>query len=262
MIRHLRNYPSHPMQTETNYQPSWAAFFPALTVAESTRLGGVSLPPFASLNLGLFTDDNAAHVKQNRERFCRDLGWSVDRMAGSFQVHGDQVLRVNTPGQWEGYDAMVTNRPGILLSVTIADCTPILIYDPTTQAIGAAHAGWRGTANQIATKTMLLMRDAYGSRPQDCWVYVGTCIGENDFEVDADVADHFSDEYKQWNPQRGKFLVDLKKANGDQFLRLGVAPNQMEVSPFSTVANTDRYFSHRAERGLTGRMIAVIGIKA
>jgi len=250
------------MLTETNYQPSCAAVFPQLTVAESTRLGGVSTSPFASLNLGLFTDDKAAHVQQNRERFCNDLGWPVARMAGSFQIHGDQVLRVNNPGQWEGYDALVTNRPAILLSVTIADCTPILIYDPVAQAVGAAHAGWRGTANQIATKTMLLMRDAYGSRPEDCWVYIGTCIGAKDFEVDADVADHFIDEYKEWDPTRNKFLVDLKKANRDQFLRLGVAPERIEVSPFSTVANTDRYFSHRAERGLTGRMIAVIGMKS
>ena len=248
------------MQAETNYQPSWAALFPQLTVAESTRMGGVSPPPFASLNLGLFTDDKAANVRQNRERFCKDLGWQITSMAGSLQVHGDEVLRVNTPGQWEGYDALVTNRPDILLSVTIADCTPILIFDPVMQAVGAAHAGWRGTASQIATKTMWMMRDAYGSRPKDCWVFIGTCIAKKDFEVDADVANHFTDQYKDWDPLRSKFLVDLKKANRDQFLRMGVAPNQIEVSPFSTVSNNDRYFSHRAERGLTGRMIAVIGL--
>jgi copper oxidase (laccase) domain-containing protein len=109
---------------------------------------------------------------------------------------------------------------------------------------------------------MLLMRDAYGSRPKDCFVYIGTCIGREDFEVDADVADHFTDEHKHWYPKRSKFLVDLKKANRDQFLHLGVVPNQIEVSPFSTVGNNDRYFSHRAERGLTGRMIAVIGVES
>ena len=250
------------MQVVTNYQPSWASLFSKLTVAESTRLGGVSEAPFASLKLGLYTEDNAENVMRNRERFCQDLGWQPTLLAGAYQVHGDQVLRVNTPGQWEGYDALVTNRPGVLLSVTIADCTPVLIYDPTTQAVGAAHAGWRGTANQIATKTMLLMRDAYGSRPEDCWVYVGTCIGNKDFEVDADVAHHFTPTYKHWDAERKKFLVDLKKANQDQFSRLGVPPRQIEVSPFSTVANNERYFSHRAERGLTGRMIAVIGIKA
>ena len=105
------------------------------------------------------------------------------------------------------------------------------------------------------------MRDAYGTRPENCWVYLGTCIAERDFEVDADVADHFSEEDKRWNPQRKKFLVDLKKANRDQFLYLGVAPSQIELSPFSTVEDNDRYFSHRAERGLTGRMLAVIGVK-
>ncbi|WP_020538303.1 peptidoglycan editing factor PgeF [Lewinella cohaerens] len=249
------------MLAETNYQPSWASSFPKLTIAESTRLGGVSLPPFSSLNLGLFTDDKTAFVKQNRERFCRELNWDTSRLAGSFQVHSDQVLRVNTPGEWEGYDALVTNRPDILLSITIADCTPVLIYDPISQSVGAAHAGWKGTAGQIAAKTMMLMRDAYGTRPENCWVYIGTCIAERDFEVDADVADHFSEEDKRWHPQRKKFLVDLKKANRDQFLHLGVAPSQIELSPFSTVEDNDRYFSHRAERGSTGRMLAVIGLK-
>lgn len=248
------------MLAETNYQPSWGASFPKLTIAESTRVGGISPSPFSSLNLGLFTDDKAEFVKQNRERFCRDLNWDVSKLAGAFQVHGDRVLRVNSPGQWEGYDALVTNRPDVLLSITIADCTPVLIYDPISQAVGGAHAGWKGTAGKIATKTMMLMRDAYGTRPENCWVYIGTCIGEEDFEVDADVADNFSEQYKRWDPQRKKFLVDLKKANRDQLLHLGVTSNQIELSPFSTVKDNDRYFSHRAERGLTGRMLAVIGL--
>lgn len=246
----------------THYQPAWAQHFsPQLIVAESTRLGGVSNPPYASLNMGLHTPDNKIAVAENRQRFCANLSFDSTQLAGGFQVHGSKVLRVHQAGQWEGYDAFITNKKDVLLSVTVADCCPILLYDPVHQAVGAAHAGWKGTIGAIAEKTLLRMRDAYGTRPIDCWAYIGTCIGADDFEVDADVADHFEDSYKAWQPMTEKYHVDLKAANRDQLLRMGVPANQLECSPYSTVADNDRYFSHRAEKGTTGRMLAVIGVK-
>jgi hypothetical protein len=156
---------------------------------------------------------------------------------------------------------MVTDEKNLLLAVTIADCTPVLLYDPVVGVLGAAHAGWRGTVAEIAAKTVLSMQRIYGSQPSNCWAYIGTCIDTDDFEVDADVADHFGSTHKHWRAERKKYLVDLKKANRDQLLNLGVPPEQLEVSPYSTVSNNKRYFSHRAERGLTGRMLAVIGQK-
>lgn len=244
------------------YQPSWAQQFATiLTLAESTRLGGVGKPPYESLNLGLFTEDDDAVVQQNRQLFCEALGWQADQLAGGHQVHGDQVLRVLRPGQWEGFDAFMTNRANVLLSVTVADCTPVLIFDPVQQAIGAAHAGWRGTVAGIAGKLLRHMRDAYSTQAADCWAYVGTCIGQEDYEVDEDVAGHFREEFKEWKADRGKYLVDLKGANVAALRRMGVQADQIEVSDFSTVQHNDRYFSHRAERGKTGRMLAVIGLR-
>ena len=119
------------MSNNCFYQPQWAKrWSQAVTAAESTRLGGIGAPPYASLNLGLHTDDNDTTVKANRELFCTALGWEAKQLAGAYQVHGAEVLRVHGPGQREGYDAFITNKPNVLLSVTVADCTPVLIYDP------------------------------------------------------------------------------------------------------------------------------------
>lgn len=249
------------MSGETHYKPSWVAKFPKLTVAESTRLGGVSSAPLNSLNLVSHPADSADNVLRNREIFCHSIGWEPARLATLFQVHGAHILPVYKPGTKTGFDAMVTDEKNVLLAVTIADCTPVLLYDPVAGVLGAAHAGWRGTVAAIAAKTVLSMQRIYGSHPSNCWAYIGTCIGTNDFEVDADVADHFGPAHKRWDTEHKKYLVDLKKANRDQLLNLGVPSEQIEVSPYSTVRNNNRYFSHRAERGLTGRMLAVIGKK-
>ena len=230
------------------YQPTWAQQFSSfLTVAESTRLGGVGQAPYKSLNLGLFTEEDDAVVKENRQIFCTALGWDVPQLAGGYQVHGDQVLRVHRPGQWQGYDAFMTNRAEVLLSVTIADCTPVLIFDPVQRAVGAAHAGWRGTVAGIAGKLLRNMRDAYSTKASDCWAFVGTCIGKEDYEVDEDVATHFQEDFKRWDEKRGKYLLDLKGANSMALRQIGVRAEQIEVSGFSTVQHNDRYFSHRAE---------------
>lgn len=244
------------------YQPSWAGrFSPFLTVAESTRLEGVSHAPYFSLNLGLHTNDDPKHVIENRALLCDALGWRAEALAGAYQVHGDSVLRVHRPGQWKGYDAFMTNKPGILLSVTVADCTPIMIFDPVQQAVGAAHAGWRGTVADIGKKLLRHMRDAYGTLPTNCWAFIGTCIGSDDFEVDSDVANHFETVYKRWDAEKEKYFVDLKQANASALQQVGVPEEQIECSPHSTVSNNAHYFSHRAERGKTGRMLGVIGLK-
>jgi len=242
--------------------PDWLHHFSdRLAAAQSTRHGGVSEAPFASFNLGLHTPDRPEHVAENRQRFCESLGFDAAQLAGGFQTHGDAVRAVEAPGQQDGFDALVTNRRGVLLSVTVADCVPILLYDPVRGAIGAAHAGWKGTVASIAAKTLRTMQQHYGTQPRDCWAYIGTCIAKADFEVDADVADHFAAPYKHWDATRNKYFVDLKQANADSLLALGVPAAQLAISPHSTVTDVGMFFSHRAERGQTGRMLAVIGMR-
>ena len=237
--------------------------FPELIAVESNRKGGISNLPYSSLNLGIFTNDKPENVQENQERFFESLGIKKSRVVQSFQVHKDKILKVTRSKIYEGYDAMITENANTFLSVTTADCTPILIYDTKNQAVAAVHAGWKGTVLDITAKTIQRMNVEFQTHPRDCYVYVGTCIDESSFEVGEDVAALFTYDLKKLDKsgRKPKFYVDLKKANVSQLLKCGVPENQIEVSPFSTVLNNDSYFSHRKEKGKTGRMMALIGIR-
>jgi polyphenol oxidase len=232
--------------------------FSELASGQSTRHGGVSEPPFQWLNLGAFVNDNPNHVAQNRAIFFENIGLSPSHVASSFQTHSDLVLEVQQPGEYTGYDALITNKTGIALAISVADCVPILLYDPQTKAIGAAHAGWKGTVAQIVVKTLQAMKLVYNTQPEHCFAYIGTCISVKNFEVSADVAQCFQDSEKVWNQHSQKFHVDLKQANKNQLLGAGLLEQNIEVSAYCTVQNNDTFFSHRAEKGTTGRMFATI----
>lgn len=235
--------------------------YPELVAAESTRHGGVSTGHYTSLNLG-GSQDTPENIMQNNLIFFGALGIPFEQVAKAHQVHGTDIVAVTSPARFEGYDALITDIRGIQLAVTVADCTPILIYDPVTGAVAAIHAGWRGTVGGIVTKTVAAMQKNYGTRPEDCVAYVGTCIDECSFEVGDDVAQHFTPTYKRLDDTTGKFFVDLKASNRDQLLHTGVKPGNIEVSPYSTVIHNHDYFSHRAEKGLTGRLLVTIGRKS
>lgn len=241
-------------------RPALFSAFPGLIAAESTRRGGVSPPPYASLNLGLNTDDRPEYVIENRRRFLSALGIPPDRLTTSYQVHGNEVLIARQPGHHEGYDALITDHKGIFVAVGTADCTPILVYDPVREAVAAIHAGWRGTAQQVAREALLAMQKEFGTKPGDCHAYIGACIDQDNYEVDGNVARYFDPEHKREDAERGKWFVSLKQANKAQLLELGVPEEQIEVSPYSTWKHNDDYFSHRKENGTTGRMLAVIGL--
>ena len=241
------------------YRPHLADRLSGLVLAQSTRHGGVSEPPYASLNLSLHTDDTTAAVLENRRRLCEALHIAPERLCGGHQVHGDQVKQVTVPGYWQGYDAFITDQPDLYLSVSVADCTPVLIVDPVRRAVGAAHAGWRGTVAHIARSTVTAMQTAYGTDPADCYAYIGTCIDECSYAVDADVADHFPGAHKRWDDNQQKYFIDLKATNRQALLRVGLPEDHIEVSPYCTFVQNKDYFSHRFERGTTGRGLAVVG---
>ena len=242
--------------------PGWlAADFEQIVVAQSTRHGGQSLAPYASLNLGIHTNDSPENVTANRLSFCQQLGILPEHLAGAHQVHGCEILRAHRPGYHNGFDALITNKTNVFLSISVADCVPVLLYDSRRQAVGAAHAGWRGTVAEITAKTLLAMRDAYGTQPKHCLAYIGCAVAQEDYEVSNDVAEQFEEDVKWKNPVTGKYHIDLKKANKLQLTHLGVPEAQIDVSPYSTVADVADFFSHRAENGVTGRMMAVIGMR-
>lgn len=243
-------------RTPAIFQP-----FPQLLAAESTRHGGVSAVPYASLNLGRSTGDDPERVAENRRRFYEALEILEDQVASSHQVHGEEIWVTDGPGRQEGHDAIVTAQPGVFALVTVADCTPVLVYDTRNRVVAAIHAGWRGTVAELVRKTLERMRTAFGTSGADCHAYVGTCIDECSFEVGADVADHFGEPFKRFDAKKQKFFVDLKAANAAQLRAFGVPASQLELSRYSTVLHNQDYFSHRLERGTTGRMVALIGVR-
>lgn len=250
------------MQNSESYLvPNIFSPFARVVAAQSTRHGGVSTFPYQSLNLGLHTADDPKRVIANRSIFFTGLGISEEEIAGSFQTHQDQIKIVDQAGQLEGFDALISNTPGLFVAVTIADCVPILVYDAEHQVVAAVHAGWRGTVARIVYKTLNQMKAAYMSKGENCFAFIGSCISLRCFEVGEEVATQFSDQLKVWDEDRKKFRVDLKMANKVQLLESGIPEYQIEVSPYCTFHDNDRFFSHRKEKGTTGRMLAVIGIK-
>lgn len=235
--------------------------FPTLIAAESTRHGGVSKGPYASLNLGGSTQDKPENVTENVKRFFNALQVPLETVAKSHQVHGDAILKVTESGRFETFDALITDKPNVQLAVTVADCTPILIFDPVRNAVAAIHAGWRGTVKHIVQKTVAALQTEFGTAPEHCYAYVGTCIDECSFEVGEEVAEHFDASYKRLDETSGKYFVDLKLANRNQLMNAGLKIEHIEVSAYSTVLNNSDYFSYRHEKGVTGRMLATIGIK-
>jgi hypothetical protein len=247
------------MQHELFYQPQLLRNISGIRVAESTRHGGVSPAPFASLNLGINTQDSDEHVWKNRNLLSKALEIHPESWAYASQVHEDRIAYVEAPGKYEGYDALICGKNGPSIGVQTADCTPILIYDTQTGARAAIHAGWRGTIAKIAYKTLVEMQRRFGTDARECLVYIGTCIDASSFQVGEEVAQHFSPELKTPDTAEGKYLVDLKKANALQLLDLGVPEQHIEISSFCTIKHNDRYFSHRLENGITGRMMTLIG---
>lgn len=233
----------------------------SVIAGQSTRLGGVSPAPYSSMNLGMSVNDLKENVVKNRELFFGELGIALNQVVISKQVHGNNVFVATAPIITEGYDALITNKPNVFLAISIADCTPILIYDSKHKAVGGIHAGWKGTVAEIVKHTLFKMQAEYGTQGIDCQAYIGACIGYSSFEVGEDVAEHFDSKFKRFNEQKQKWFVDLKAVNRQQLMDFGVTEQNIEVSAYCTVEDEKLFFSHRRDKGLSGRMMAVIGMK-
>ena len=238
----------------------------------TTRLGGVSQGHLASLNIGIHRGDNWDNVLKNYGILAEALDFDVKNLVLSHQTHTDTVLRVGHKEAGAGLfapelpecDALITGEPGIALAIFTADCTPILLYDPVTGAVGAAHAGWRGTAAAIAGKTVRAMEREFGSRPEDIRAAIGPNIGFCCFQTDTDVPDAmvaaFAEEAKPFIRRiEDKYYVNLKEINAMVLRNAGV--RQISVSTECTVCQSHRFWSHRVTRGERGSQGAIIVCK-
>lgn len=232
-----------------------------------TRLGGVSGSPWASLNLGGTVGDDPAAVRENHHRMYAALGLDETRACTVWQVHSADtvVVRQRVPGRrWLARaDAMITDRPGVPLAMRFADCTPILLYDPLRHVAGIVHAGWRGTVLGAAPNAVRAMQEAFGTAPADLQVGIGPSIGPERYQVGEEVVDAVRAAFGTLDEliaraADGSAYLDLWAANRLALERAGVG--QIEVAGICTATRTDEFFSHRAERGRTGRFGAVIAL--
>ncbi len=228
----------------------------------TTRAGGVSGGPYSSLNLGLSSGDAEAPVSENRRRVLETFGVDERSACAFSQVHGTRVLTGEPSWFEEAADAVVSNTPGLALIISTADCLPVLFYDPATGAVGAAHCGWRGTVQGIATATVHKLTELYGSNPTDLRVAFGPGISRPNYQVGAEVVAEFQQAgfpESVYEPDgSGRFLLDVAAANRWALLGLGVNPANLWESGVCTYAEPERFFSHRRDRGRTGRHWTVI----
>lgn len=239
--------------------------------AFTTRLGGVSAGHLASLNIALHREDKPENVAENYAYLAKTIGFDLEKLVLAHQVHGDTVQMV-TEKDCRGIDhhlypecdGLITATPGVTLVVFTADCTPILLSDPVTGAVGAVHAGWRGTAYDIAGKAVRKMEAEFGCRPENIRAAIGPNIGPCCFRTDSDVPEAMvetfgpaAEEFIRANGE--KFYVNLKSINALALRRAGV--ERIDISTECTMCSPEKYWSHRYTRGKRGSQGALIVCK-
>jgi copper oxidase (laccase) domain-containing protein len=205
-------------------KPDIFAAYPEIIAVMSTRNGGSSPDPFG-MNLSFRVGDDPDCVRRNRERFFGSNDIPSTALAIPGQIHSSNIQVVNAPGEYPDRDALITASREVYLCVTVADCVPILLYEPVARVIAAVHAGWRGTVENILASTIA--------------------------RID-----------RQFTPRNGNgTVVDLKSANRHQLLEAGVRQENIEISPACTITDSANFHSHRRDRERSGRMMAVIGLR-
>ncbi len=225
-----------------------------------TRRDGVSPAPWQSLNLGGSVGDDPAHVAANRIHIFDTLGRDHASIHDVWLVHGTDIVYADAPRPLENHperaDIILTDNPEVSLFMRFADCVPLLFHDPKKQVIGISHAGWMGTVKGVAKTTVEAMQARYGSKPEDIVAGIGPSIGVDHYEVGEDVVSQFREKYgkdveRVVQTRDGRTYLDLWTANLIQLQNAGV--EQVQVSGVCTACHLDDWFSHRAEKGKTGR---------
>ena len=234
----------------------------------TTRIGGVSQGYLEGLNLGYNRGDDPKNVMENYRILGDAMGFDPGCLVLTRQVHQDGIRRVTKEDHrsldhrdYPACDGLITNQPGTGLMIFGADCTPILLWDPVTGAVGACHAGWRGTAASIAGKTALAMAREFGCKPENICAAIGPNIGPCCFQTDADVPKAMVDAYGDraapfMKSQGSKFYVNLKGLNALSLEEAGV--KNIEIAPHCTACDPRHFWSHRKmgdHRGSQGALI-------
>lgn len=240
----------------------------------TTREGGVSRGVYESLNLGVNRGDSPSDVSENYRLICRALKIPMERLVFSRQVHGNRVKAVTSgdslgdihkPVPYEA-DGLITAERNLPLIIFTADCIPILLHDPASGAIGAVHAGWRGTVMDIAGGAVRKMQSELSCSPPDIRAAIGPGIGQCCFETGDEVPPAIrrllGKVAEPFISRRGvKFMIDLKGLNRELLIRSGVLPGHISVSPHCTMCLPQKYWSHRYTGGVRGSQASIIMLR-
>lgn len=238
--------------------------FPSGSVVHGflTRTGGVSPAPYASLNFDARDTDTVENVERNRSLFHEAFGVKPGHLATVSQVHGKEVLVIegSVPQKPIEADAIITAETGIAIGMMTADCQPILLLDPVNNAVGAVHAGWKGTALGIVVVTGELMWKKYGTRPEDLIVSLGPCIGPCCYKVGWNVLDEYMAKHRDADcfSENDGLRMDISLGNFYQLLGMGVRKENISNDSMCTACNSELFFSYRKDSGRTGRQLSFI----
>ena len=232
----------------------------------TTRNGGISRPPYNSLNLGLGTEDPPANVEGNRSNLTRSFGLEPRQLLTVKQVHGRDILLIDTPNLDLSHfarveaDAIVTDQPEIMIGILTADCYPILLWHQEKSVAAVIHAGWRGAAGGLIEKTVATLVQNFACAATELRAAIGPGIGAHKYEVDRPVRDAFRQGSGHWEDiatetRLGHWQLDIGLSCRLQLEACGLAPQHIEVAKPCTCCNPELFFSHRRDDGKTGRQI-------
>jgi purine-nucleoside/S-methyl-5'-thioadenosine phosphorylase / adenosine deaminase len=244
-------------------------FADSIVHAVFTRQGGISPAPWDSLNVGGTVGDEPERVRENRARSFSASNRSFATLFDVWQVHSADVVHADAPRdpaeELVQADIILTDKPEVTLYMRFADCVPVLFHDPIKAVVGISHAGWLGTVRGVSEATVRAMQDKYGSKPANIMAAIGPSIGPDHYEIGPDVIEQIQNAFDRdaehlLESRNGKTYLDLWMANYLQLQKSGV--EQIEGAGICTACHLEDWFSHRAERGKTGRFGALIGLQA
>ncbi|MDP4105646.1 MAG: peptidoglycan editing factor PgeF [Bacillota bacterium] len=255
---------------------NWTDQYKNLVAGMTTKNDGYSQEAFNSLNLGFHVGDVHIDVCANRQKVADDIDFPLEHWVGAEQIHENLIQKVTKADRgrgsnlyetsFKGIDGFYTDEKGILLTLCYADCVPLFFMAPERGMIGAAHAGWRGTVKQIGAE-MVELWGMEGIRPQQIFVTIGPSICKKCYIVDNRVIDLVQNilvdvEEKPYNlVKEDEYCLDLREVNRLVLLKAGVPEENITLTGYCTSCDQDKFFSHRRDRGQTGRMLSFIGWK-
>jgi hypothetical protein len=252
--------------------------FDWLSQSFSTRLGGVSGGIYESMNLSFNLMDSKENVLNNFKKIAKTIGISVENMVYSKQTHTTNILKVNEHHKgmgivrdrdFDNIDGLITDRAGVCLVTSFADCIPVIIIDPVKRVVASLHSGWRGTVGNISQRALDIMAEDYGCIKEDCYGFVGPGICQDCYEISSDVADEFKNSYTgeetdvilKNGKNEGKYNLDLLAANRINLANGGIKTCNIFTADLCTCCNPGFLWSHRATGGKRGLMCNFIYIK-